>query len=126
MVRIIQSLYKDTACQVVHNTNVSDPFTVNTGVRQGCLLSPLIFSLVIDWVMRTSMDPPRGIQWTLMHKLEDLDFADDIALLAHSLQHIQGKTESLHTVAKNTGLEINVEKTKTMRINTNQEAAVNI
>ena len=69
MVKIIQKLYEDTACHVIHNTSVSDPFTVNTGVRQGYLLSPLIFSLVIDWVMRKAMNPPRGIQVTLMHKL---------------------------------------------------------
>ncbi|XP_060606260.1 MAM and LDL-receptor class A domain-containing protein 1-like [Ruditapes philippinarum] len=44
----------------------------NQQVRQGCLLSPLIFSVVIDWIMRTSMTPPRGIQWSLTAKLEDL------------------------------------------------------
>ena len=76
MVKIIQKLYEDTACHVIHNTSVSEPFKVNTEVRQGCLLSPLIFTLVIDWVIRTAMNPPRGIQWTLMHKLEDLSELD--------------------------------------------------
>ena len=104
IVKLIQSLYEDTACHVIHNTNISEPFTVNSGVRQGCLLSPMIFSLVVDLVMRTAMNPPRGIQWTLLSKLEDLDFADDIALLAHTLQHIQGKTDSLQNTAKDTRL----------------------
>ncbi len=79
---IIQGLYKNTKCQVIHNSSLSPSFSVHTGVRQGCLLSPLIFSVVIDWIMKTSMTPPRGIQWSLTAKLEDLDFADDVSLIS--------------------------------------------
>ncbi|WP_353804764.1 RNA-directed DNA polymerase, partial [Acinetobacter baumannii] len=38
-VHLIKQLYKSSSCQVVHNRKLSDPFTVKTGVRQGCLLS---------------------------------------------------------------------------------------
>ena len=74
--------------------------------------------------MKTAMQQPRGIQWTLMQKLEDLAFADDVGLMSHSFQHMQSKTETLHTTAKSTGLEINIEKTKTTRVNVNQEASI--
>ncbi|XP_053395750.1 uncharacterized protein LOC128555937 [Mercenaria mercenaria] len=77
IVRVIQGLYKITKCQVIHNSALSPSFSVQTGVRRGCLLSPLIFSVFIDWIMKTSMTPPRGIQWTLSAKLGDIDFADD-------------------------------------------------
>ena len=59
IVNTIQGLYKNTKCQVIHQSALSPSFNVDTGVRQGCLLSPLIFSVVIDWIMRTSMSPPR-------------------------------------------------------------------
>lgn len=124
IVRIIQGLYNNTKCQVIHNSSLSPLFNVGTGVRQGCLLSPLIFSLVIDWIMKTSMTPPRGIQWTLSSKLEDLDFADDVSLLSHLFQHIQLKTESLQTVARSTGLELNIKKTKCLRINAQHDSPV--
>ena len=68
IVNIMQSLYDNTKCQVIHNSSLSLSFEVVTGVRQGCMLSPVIFKLVIDWIMKTSMDPPKGIQWTLTSK----------------------------------------------------------
>ena len=115
---LIQNLYEDTTCQVIHNNKLTEPFQVNTGVRQGCLLSPIIFSLIIDWVMRETTRTPRGVQWGMTNKLEDLDFADDISLLSHTWKHMQDKTTELQNTAKQVGLEINREKSKTMRINT--------
>ena len=48
-------------------------------------MSALLFNITIDWVMRqTTQDKNRGIRWNLFTNLDDLDFADDIALLSHS------------------------------------------
>ncbi|XP_076451319.1 uncharacterized protein LOC143287222 [Babylonia areolata] len=48
----------------------------------------------MDWVMRRTTDQRQnGIQWTLWKQLEDLDFADDLALLSHSQQQMQKKTK---------------------------------
>ena len=53
----------------------------------------VLFNLVIDWVMRrTTEDQPSGIRWTLFDKLEDLDFADDFALLLHTSTHAKEDT----------------------------------
>ncbi|XP_070183560.1 uncharacterized protein [Littorina saxatilis] len=79
-INIIQHLYEDSTCQVIHNGKLTIPFVVKTGVRQGFMLSPTIFLMVIDWIMRrTTMDSNTGIQWTFAKQLEDLDFADDVA-----------------------------------------------
>ena len=77
--------------------------------------------------MRTSMTPPRGMQWSLTTKLEDLDFADNVSLLSHQFHHIQLKTLALYETAKSTGLEINTKipkkNTKSLRISTQNTAA---
>ncbi|XP_062615396.1 uncharacterized protein LOC134277126 [Saccostrea cucullata] len=50
--------------------------------------------------------------------LEDLDFADDIALLSQRYKDIQSKTDDLVKYGRQIGLKINVNKTKLMKINT--------
>jgi hypothetical protein len=94
MVNIIKNSYKGMSCKIVHKGQLTEAFEVETGVRQGCLLSPIIFLIAIDWVMKTATaNSNTGIQWTPFKQLEDLDFADDLALLSHTHQQIQRKTE---------------------------------
>jgi hypothetical protein len=91
VVNIIWSLYNNNPCQAIHDMDLSEPFTVHTVDRQGCPLSPMIFSIVIDWMMKRTLDIPRGIQWTLTSQLEDIDYANDIGLLTHACNQIQTK-----------------------------------
>ena len=78
----------------------------------------MLFLITIDWVMRqTTSDKARGIQWTLFSHLEDLDFADDLALLSSRSDHLQVKTDRLDKFSSQTGLNINTRKTKVMSIN---------
>ena len=81
-------------------------------------MSTLLFSLVVDWIMqRTTEDQFRGIRWTPSY-LEDLDYADDVALLLHTHLRIQEKTQRLNTFAKQVGLNISNEKTEIIALNT--------
>ena len=106
------------SCSVIHAGQHTDTFLVRTGVRQGCLLSPFLFLLVIDWIMTTTTNGRRnGIQWTLWSQLEDLDFADDLALLSHSQQQMQDKTNILAATSAQVGLNIHKDKTKILKIN---------
>ena len=73
-------------CKVVHAGKLSDSFAVKTGVKQGCLISPFLFLLAIDWTMKETTDKQQtSIQWNLQKQL-DLYFADDIALLSSNNQ----------------------------------------
>ncbi|RUS88821.1 hypothetical protein EGW08_003451 [Elysia chlorotica] len=126
-ITIIQTLYEDATCQVIHDGKLTESFNVQTGVRQGCLLSPTIFLIVIDWVMRQATKNQRtGIQWTLMRQLEDLDFADDISLLSHKLDDAQKKLCRVAEEAEKTGLQINISKTEVMRVNSKQQNPIRL
>ena len=86
-----------------------------------------LFNLVVDWIMhRTNEDQVRGIRWTPFSYLEDLVYADDIALLSHTHTHIQEKTQRLHTFAKQIGLNISSKKTEIMALNVTNTRPVQI
>ena len=79
---LINNSYEGMACRVVHHGQLTESFQVKTWVRQGFLLSPFLFLLAIYWIMETITRGKRnGIRWTLWNQLDDLDFADDLALL---------------------------------------------
>ena len=126
IVTIIRVLYEGFSAQVVHNGQKTQPLDMRTGVRQGCLLSPLLFLVTLDWVMRTTFDRKRGIQWTFTTSLEDLDFADDLALLSHRIQDMRDKTRALEVQSAKVGLKINATKTKLMRIGTKRGDGVSV
>ena len=115
------------SCRIVHAGQLSKSFEVTTRVRQGCLLSQFVFLLVIDWIMKTTTTGRNnGIQWTLWTQLDDLDFADDLALLSYSYSRMQDKTTLLETTSAGTGLKINRKKTELMKMNTTANAPVTV
>lgn len=61
-----------------------------------------------------------------MEQLEDLDFADDIALLASTWNQLQRKLDRIKEFGDQTGLRINIGKTKSMCINTTNNAPFSI
>jgi len=126
VVTIIRALYEGFSAQVVYNGQKTQPLNMRTGVRQGCLLSPLLFLVALDWVTMTAFDRKTGIQWTVTTSLEDLDFADDLALLSHRIQDIRDKTQVLEVQGAKVGLKINVTKKKLIRIGTKRDDGVSV
>ena len=110
LVNVIKMLYSDFKSQVM---------------KQGCILSPFLFILGIDWVLKqVTSGGRRGIRWTLTSVLEYLVYADDIALLAHRHQNMQAKTNALATTAGSLGLKINTEKTRHLRMNSRTSESI--
>ena len=88
-------------------------------------MSGLLFIVAVDWVMsRATEDGRRGIRWTPFTQLEDLDYADDIALLSHTERHIQEKTDRLWSYGQQIGLKVNNKKTKLMTVNVHRNVKI--
>ena len=124
IVSIIQSFYNNFNCRVGNNQH---SFPVLSRVRQGCVMSALLFNITIDWVMRpTTQDKNRGKRCNLFTNLDELNFADDLALLSHTHSHIQEKANRLHFYAKQVGLKINKRKIEVMTLNVQDPAPVKV
>ena len=105
----IKNIYNNSRCCVRTEDGLSDWFEVLTGVRQGCLLSPLLFALAIDWVLKKATEG-KGIQWHKGGRLSDLDFADDIAALTSDTQDLQSLITDISEDASSIGLTISAKK----------------
>jgi hypothetical protein len=72
-------------------------------------------------VLSKANDTKRGIRWILTERLEDLDYADNICLMAHTYNDVKTKLQRSHSEAAKVGMKINSSKTKEMRIHTPQQ-----
>lgn len=118
IINLIRAMYHDASCRINYNQTLSNKVIVMNGVRQGCVLSPLLFNIVLDNVLSNAIPRNTGITWGLDGMLDDLDYADDICLFSHKSSHMSAKLQTLCNMADKCGLRINVGKTKTMSINT--------
>ena len=117
LVEAIKCLYDGSSSHVLVDNQLSDPFDVTTGVLQGDTLAPFLFIIVLDYAL---CKIPSGFGFTTQQQpttvMDDLDFADDIALLDESADTAGRHLESLVEEAEQVGLRLNVEKTKFMAI----------
>ena len=102
LVSQIIALYKNTECCIQTHKENARYISIISGVKQGCVLSPLLFVLVIVYVLQDCTG--LGIQICYNKRLADLDFADNITLskannerLQELLDVIQEKKESFET-----------------------------
>ncbi|BHF74785.1 hypothetical protein SprV_0501787400 [Sparganum proliferum] len=112
IIAMIKAYYRSTTARVLVRNNLSQPFGIRSGVRQGCILSPILFNYTIDWILGRALRDSNGVEFAPGHRLTDLDYADDIALLASSFGDLQSMVSRMNEVAKSVGLSINAGKTK--------------
>ena len=81
IVRIIESLYNETECAVVIDGQLTEWFAVKIGLRQGCMLSPTLFNIFLEFVMKElkSLDSTLKLHDSLSI---DIRYADDTTLLS--------------------------------------------
>ncbi|XP_068703873.1 uncharacterized protein [Montipora foliosa] len=105
--------------------SISDPFEVSTGVLQGDVLAPFLFMILVDFLLTKATSDidsgvvthPRRSRRYLAKVLNDLDFADDIALLESTVPLAQTQLTRTASTSKDLGLIINVPKTEYMTAN---------
>jgi hypothetical protein len=86
---------------------------------------------VVDWLMRKIVENQRdgqntGVKWTEDKALEDLDYADDLALILEGFDDLQEKAKRLDRKARSVGLKISTKKTEVMRWNSDDKRKIQV
>lgn len=134
VVSAIQVLYNDSNSAVMVDGSISEPFQVTTGVLQGDVLAPFLFIVLVDYLLEKSssgvdagvVTHPRRSRRYPARMLNDLDFADDIALLESSIPRAQSQLTRTATAAADLGLVISAPKTEYMTANCNPQPALEV
>ena len=116
---LVRQLYTDTCSAVRLASSLSEEFTIETGLKQGCVIAPDLFNCVIDHLMgRLLRRCSLGIQLG-EYQLTDLDYADDIAIFAPSACMLQESLIILQEEANHVGMQISCPNTKLMAVTSN-------
>jgi len=118
IIRLLESMYRNTSSSVRVGTKgeLTNWFETLVGVLQGCVLSPLLFNIMLEVVMALALDN-KEIGATVSGFLcSNLRFADDIALLSEVADDLQSQITDLHRYSSRFGLRISTSKTEVLCI----------
>ena len=112
---LLEALYNDQSAVIRLNGRHSSAFKIERGVRQGCILSPHLFNLYIESVIREAGIEEMGIK--IGGKLvSNLRYADDTALCANSQDEAERLIGKVNIIGKSRLLKLNVKKSKLLKI----------
>ena len=114
LIDLLAKLYKKQLAEVKVEGTLSEWFRVKKGVRQGCVLSPYLFNILAEMVMRETLDGFQGGLQIGGRMITNLRFADDIILLATSEAELQELVDCVDQISRKYNLLINIDKTKVM------------
>ena len=123
LIEAIRVLYTNTTSTIMTSDGETEPLEILAGILQGDTLAPFLFIIVLDYVLRNSLDlnnskglqlHPRRSSRNPAVYLTDADFADDIALISNSVENAQTLLNSLESAANCVGLYLNESKTEYM------------
>ena len=114
--KAIRSIYENVKACVRNKNDLSEVFECPIGLRQGCNLSPVLFTLFINELEGAMANS--GCYGIQLHpdliRVFLLMFADDVALLADSVNDLQKQLNTLHSYCEQFKIQVNIDKTKIM------------
>ena len=110
---LLRNLYTDQEATVRTGYGKTDWFQIGKGVHQGCILSPCLFNLYAECIMRnTGLDEAQdGISGSNINMIR---YADDTTLMAESKEELKSLLMKVKEESEKAGLKLNIQNTKIM------------
>ena len=112
LICLLRNIYAGQEATVRTGQRTTDWFKVGKGVRQGCLLSPCLFNLYAEYIMRNAgLDEAQARIKIARRNNNNLRYADDTTLLAESEEELKSLLKVKEENEK-VGLKLNIQKSK--------------
>ena len=110
---LLRNLYAGQEATV--RTETTDWFQIGKGVHQGCILSPCLFNLYAEDIMRNAgLDEAQAGIKIAGRNISDLRYADDTTLMAESEEELKSLLMKVKEESEKVGLKFNIQETKIM------------
>ena len=110
-----ENLYAGQEATVRTGHGTTDWFQIGKGVHQDCILSPCLFNLYADYIMRNAgLDETQAGIKIARRNINNLRYADDTTLMAESVLELQSLLMKVKEESEKVGLKFNTQKTKVM------------
>ena len=112
---LLRNLYAGQEATVRIGHGTTDWFQIGKGVHQGCILSPCLFNLHAEYLMRNAglEEAQAGIK-IAGRNINNLRYTDDISLMAKSDEELRSLLIEVKEESEKAGLKLNIQKTKIM------------
>ena len=113
----LEKLYagQETTVRTGHGT--TDWFQRGKGVRQGCVLSPCLFNLYAEYIMRNAgLDEAQTGIKLARRNINNLRYANDTTLMAESKEELKSLLMKVKEESEKAGLKLNIQKAKIMAL----------
>ena len=112
---LLKNLYAGQKATVKTGHGTTDWFQIGKGVCQGCILSPCLFNLYAEFIMRnTGLEEAQAGIKIAGRNINNLRYADDTTLMAESEEGLKSLLMKVKEESEEVGLKLNIQKTKIM------------
>ena len=112
---LLRNLYAGQEATVRTGHRTTDWFQIGKGVCQGYILSPCLFNLYAEYIMRNAgLDEAQAGIKTAGRNINNLRYADDTTLMAESEEELKGLLMKVKKESEKVGLKLNIQKTQIM------------
>jgi len=112
---LLRNLYAGEEATVRNGHGTTDWFHIGKGVHQGCVLSPYLFNLHAEYIMRNAgLDEAQAGIKIARRNINNLRYADDTTLMAESKEELKNLLMKVKEESEKVGLKLNIQKTKIM------------